>query len=177
MFPNENSVSLCLFTTWSLKYFISCNSDNSVETVIIIGNTFLLWDKHVINMVLLWISNYKHCLAMKPLSSVVVSVVAYLDQLGLLQWPNICCRSMSKKYVKFIETTCFIRTCTLILVVYSMFPHENSVSLRFFNTSRLKRFITCNSDNSVETVIIIGNTFILWDKHYLNVCLRWISHY
>ena len=35
MFPNENSVSLLVFTTCSLNRFISCNSDISVETVII----------------------------------------------------------------------------------------------------------------------------------------------
>ena len=33
-----------------------------------------------------------------------------------------------------------------------MFSHENSVSLRFFNTCSLKRFISCNGDNSVQTV-------------------------
>ena len=49
-----------------------------------------------------------------------------------------------------------------------MFPTENSVSLRFVTTCSLRRFISCNNDNSVEIVIIIGNTFILWDKHVLN---------
>ena len=49
MFPIENSVSLRCGTTWSLKRFISCNNDNSVEIVIIIGNRFILWDKHVLN--------------------------------------------------------------------------------------------------------------------------------
>ena len=50
-----------------------------------------------------------------------------------------------------------------------MFPHENSVSLLVFTTCSLNRFISCNSDISVETVIIIGNTFVLWENHYLNV--------
>ena len=51
-----------------------------------------------------------------------------------------------------------------------MFPHENSGSFIVFNTCSLNRFISCNSDISVETVIIIGNTFVLWENHYLNVC-------
>ena len=38
MFPNENSVSLRVFTTCSLHRFISCNSDIIAETVIIIEN-------------------------------------------------------------------------------------------------------------------------------------------
>jgi len=63
--------------------------------------------------------------------------------------------------VKFIEKTCFIRTFPLIVVVQSMFPHLNSVSLRFFNTWSLKGHISCNSENSVQTVITIGNTCIL----------------
>ena len=53
-----------------------------------------------------------------------------------------------------------------------MFPNENSVSLRVFTTCSLNRFISCNSDISVETVIITGNTFVLWENHYLNVFLR-----
>ena len=51
-------------------------------------------------------------------------------------------------------------------------PNENSVSLLVFTTCSLNRFISCNSDISVETVIITGNTFVLWENHYLNVCLR-----
>ena len=51
-------------------------------------------------------------------------------------------------------------------------PNENSVSLLVFTTCSLNRFISCNSDSSVETVIIIGNTFVLWENHYLNVFLR-----
>ena len=63
--------------------------------------------------------------------------------------------------MKFIGKTCFIRTFALILVVQLMFPHENSVSLRVFNTCSLKRGISCNSDKSGQTVKIIGNTCIL----------------
>ena len=53
-----------------------------------------------------------------------------------------------------------------------MCPHENSVSLRVLNTCSLKRFISCNSDNWVQTVIIIGNACILWQHNVLNVFLR-----
>ena len=53
-----------------------------------------------------------------------------------------------------------------------MFSNENSVSLRVFTTCSLNRVISCNSDISVETVIIIGNTFVLWENHYLNVFLQ-----
>ena len=49
-----------------------------------------------------------------------------------------------------------------------MFPHDNSVSLHFYTTCSLKRLITCKSDYSVQTVIIIGNTCILWPNHVLN---------
>ena len=52
-----------------------------------------------------------------------------------------------------------------------MFPNENSVSLRVLTTCSL-RFISCNSDISVETVIITGNTLVLWENHYLNVFSR-----
>ena len=50
-------------------------------------------------------------------------------------------------------------------------PYENSVSLRFCTTCSLKRFIRCNSDNSVQAVIINGNTCILRHNHVLNVLL------
>ena len=54
-----------------------------------------------------------------------------------------------------------------------MFPHDNSGLLRFFfPTLRLEQFISCNSDNSVHSDIMIGNTFILWNRHVLNVFLR-----
>ena len=72
----------------------------------------------------------------------------------------------------FIENTCFIRTFELNLAVYSMFPYKNSVSLRFLNTCNLKRFISCNRDNSMQAVIIIRNTCILRQQHVLNVFLR-----
>ena len=42
-----------------------------------------------------------------------------------------------------------------------MFPNENSISLRFFITCILKRFISCDTDNSVQADIIIGITCIL----------------
>ena len=73
--------------------------------------------------------------------------------------------------MKLIEKTYCIRTFALILEVKSMFPYENSVSLRFCTTCRLRRFISCNNDNSVQTVIINGNTCILRHKHVLNVLL------
>ena len=50
MFPHENSVSLCCITICSLRRFIDCNSDNSVQTVKIIGNTCILWQNHILNM-------------------------------------------------------------------------------------------------------------------------------
>ena len=53
-----------------------------------------------------------------------------------------------------------------------MLPNENRVSLLVFTTYNLNRFISCNSDISVETVIITGNTLVLWENHYLNVFLR-----
>ena len=45
-----------------------------------------------------------------------------------------------------------------------MFPYENSVSLWFLTTCSLKRFMSGNSDNSVETVLIIGGTCTPWQK-------------
>ena len=74
--------------------------------------------------------------------------------------------------MNFIEETCFIHTFALILVGYSTFPYENSVCLPFFKTCSLKRFISYNSDNCVQTAIIIGNTYVLWQNHVLNVFLR-----
>ena len=74
--------------------------------------------------------------------------------------------------MKFIEETCFIHTFALILVGCLMFPYENSVCLRFFKTCSLKRFISSNSDNCVQTVKINGNTCILCQNHFLNVFLR-----
>ena len=70
-----------------------------------------------------------------------------------------------------IEKTCFIHTFALILVVSTMFSHENDVSLRFINTCNLKRFISCSSDNCVQTVIIIGHACSLLQNHVLNVFL------
>ena len=37
-----------------------------------------------------------------------------------------------------------------------MFAYENSVGLRFVSICRLKRFMSCKSDSSVQTVVIIG---------------------
>ena len=67
--------------------------------------------------------------------------------------------------MKFSENTCFIRTLALILAVKSMFPYKNSISLRFLHTCSLKRFISCNRDNSVQAVISIGNRGSLWQHH------------
>ena len=64
-----------------------------------------------------------------------------------------------------------MRIVSLFLVVYSMLPHKNTVSVRFYKTCSLKRFINCNSDNSVHTAIMIGNTCILWTKLFLNMFL------
>ena len=61
----------------------------------------------------------------------------------------------------------FIDSSSLVNV-----SHKNSVSLRVLNTYSLKRFISCNSDNSVQPVIIIGNACILWQHHLLNVFSR-----
>ena len=69
--------------------------------------------------------------------------------------------------MKFIQETCCISTYALILVVQSMFPHENSVVSRYFTTCSLKRFISCNSDNSVQTVIITGNTYFPWQHQVI----------
>ena len=74
--------------------------------------------------------------------------------------------------MKFSENTCFIRTLALNLAVYSMFPYKNSVSVRFLNTCSLKRFISCNRDNSVQAVISIGNRGSLWYHHGLKAFLR-----
>ena len=64
--------------------------------------------------------------------------------------------------MKILEKTCVIRTFAAILVVQSLCPHKNTVSLRFFDTCSVKRFIRCNSDNSVKRAIIIRNTFLQW---------------
>ena len=114
---------------------------------------------------------------MTALSSLVFSLFAYVSLLWPLNWKNQWWRKTSWKWVKFIEKTCFIHTFSLFLVGYLMFPYENSVCLRFFKTCSLKHFISSNSDNCVQTVIIIGNTYVLWQNHVLNVFLRWIWHY
>ena len=85
MFPHENSVSLCCITICSLRRFIDCNSDNSVQTVIIIGNTCSLWQNHVLNVFSSLILHYKHCFAMTTLSSLAFSVFAYFGPFGHLQ--------------------------------------------------------------------------------------------
>ena len=82
MFPNENSVSLPVFTTCSLKRFISCNSDISVETVIIIGNTFFLWENHYLNVFL----QFRICFAMIPLSSINIVSPCFIRTFTL--FPN-----------------------------------------------------------------------------------------
>ena len=51
-------------------------------------------------------------------------------------------------------------------------PHENSVKLRVLNTCSLHRFISCNSENCVQAVRIIGNTCSLRQNHVLNEFLR-----
>ena len=53
-----------------------------------------------------------------------------------------------------------------------MFPYETRASLCVLATCSLKRFISGNSDNSVQTVIIIGSTCVLLQNHALNVFLR-----
>ena len=53
-----------------------------------------------------------------------------------------------------------------------MCSNEISGSLRLFTACSVYRVISCNSDSSVEEVIIIGNTFVLWEDHGLNVFLR-----
>ena len=85
MCPHENSVSLRCFTTCIVRRFIDCNSDNSVQTVIIIGNTCSLWQNHVLNVFSRLILHYKHCVAMTTLSSLAFSVFAYLGPLDRLQ--------------------------------------------------------------------------------------------
>ena len=52
MFPYKNSVKVLIFTTCSLRHVVSCNSDNWVQTVIMMGPTFILWDKHIVSVVL-----------------------------------------------------------------------------------------------------------------------------
>ena len=68
-----------------------------------------------------------------------------------------------------IETPCFIRTFALTKEGYSIFAHENSVSLCVFTTWSLSSFIGCSSDNIVQAVIIIEIACILWQNHVLNV--------
>ena len=48
---HKNRLISCLFTTWSLRGFISCNSDNCVQKVIIIGNTCILWHTAILHVV------------------------------------------------------------------------------------------------------------------------------
>ena len=43
--------------------------------------------------------------------------------------------------MKIIEKTCIMRTSALTLVVYSMFPHKNSVGLRFYKTCILSALL------------------------------------
>ena len=176
MFPHENSFSSSIFTTSRLKRFISCDSDNSVDTVIVIGNTFILSETPVLNVFLRWIKHFKHCLAITTLSSLVFSVFEFLGPVGQVQWKHTCCRKITWNWVKFFEKISFIGKFALILEGYSMFPNENRVILRFFTTCISKRYRSCNSEKSGETVIIIRNTFIRSETHVLSALLSWIKH-
>ena len=49
MCPHENSVSLRVLNTCSLKRLIRFNSDNSVETDIFVGSTCSLRHTHFLN--------------------------------------------------------------------------------------------------------------------------------
>ena len=84
MFPNENSVSLRCFNTCSLKRFISCNSDNCVQTVIVIGIKSIPCQNHFLSVFLRIIYHYKHCVAMKTRSSLAFSMFAFLGLFGRL---------------------------------------------------------------------------------------------
>ena len=79
-----------------------------------------------------------------------------VEEMSEIHWENICYQ--------------YFCTDSSSLVIVS---HKNSVLFCLFNTCSLKRLITCNSNNSVPTVIIIGTTCILWQSNVLNVFLRW----
>ena len=49
--------------------------------------------------------------------------------------------------------------------------HAISLNLRFSLHAALEHFISWKSDNSVQTVIVIGNTCSLWQNHVLSVFL------
>ena len=80
---------------------------------------------------------------------------------------------------EIIRNTCMLlaKPCskcvsTLCLELYTMFPHGNSVILPVVNTYSLKRFISCYSDSTEQTVYIIVNKRTLWEHHGLNVFVR-----
>ena len=66
----------------------------------------------------------------------------------------------------------FVHLFALILVASTMFPYEIDVILPFINECSLKRFISCNSDNCVQTDIFIGHACSLRQKHVVNLFLR-----
>ena len=74
--------------------------------------------------------------------------------------------------MKIIEKTSIMSALALSLVVWSMFPHENSTSLLCYNRCSFTWFTSCDSENSLKSVIIIGKTYIPWSTDVLNVCLR-----
>ena len=83
-------------------------------------------------------------------------------------------RLLKDTFMEIIESNCenilYQYICTDSRSLVNV-PYENSVSLRFCTTCSLRRFIRCNSDNSVQTVIINANTCILRHNHVLNVLL------
>ena len=62
--------------------------------------------------------------------------------------------------------------CTDSSSFYNVSPLRIALVYVLLIDASLIRFISCNSDNCVHTVIIIGNACILWQHNVLNVFLR-----
>ena len=139
MCPHDSNHNGRWYKTCRLKRVITYNSENSVQTVSIIGITCILL------------------------------------QLGLLQRTRLHTSLLEETVEEMSETIekpSIMRTFALTLIVKSIFFHENGLSLIVFKSSNLKCVICCNSENSVQTVIINGNMCILWQTYVLNVFLH-----
>ena len=152
-----------------------------MQNVIFTGNTCFLWQNHVLHVFLRWIQYYKHCLPIKALSVRDFSVFSHLGNLGPLQWKNIHIRSLERNFEKIREfhwKNLFITYfCTDSSSFVKVFPMKIALVCDFALYVAYKRFISCNSDNSVQNVIFTGNTCFLWQNHVVNVFLRWIQYY
>ena len=106
---------------------------------------------------------------MKTLVILVCSVFAYRVPLDRLQRTRLHTTLLPANLLEMLDEmsenhweNVYYPYFALILAGYSMFPNMNIVCLSSYKICSLKGLISCNSDNSLQTVIIIGHMYILW---------------